>query len=81
MIKEEIVLRGFVAVDNGGDKMTWNPSGRRVVLFEKKPFRDTLTRTHYWASPYSKIQLDWDSFSHMSWDDEPIEVELKVIVK
>ena len=36
MIKEEIVLKGFVAVDNGGDKMTWNPSERRVILFEKK---------------------------------------------
>lgn len=81
MIKEEIVLKGFVAVDNGGDKMIWNPSGRRVILFEKKPYRETLGKTPYWASPYSNIKLDWDSFLHMSWKDEPIEVELKVISK
>lgn len=84
MIKEEIVLKGFVAVDNRGNKMTWNPSGRRVTLFEKKPVRDTLGTAPYWASPssiYSNIELNWDSFLHMSWEDEPIEVELKVIVK
>lgn len=83
MIKKEIVLKGFVAVDNGGDKMTWNPSGRRVILFEKKPYRENtfLTGTPYWASSFSNIKLDWDSFLPMSWEDDPIEVELKVVAK
>lgn len=79
--KKEVIVKGFVAVDNGGDKMTWNPTGRRVAFFPKKPVRDLLTDRHYWAahiSPYDVIHLGYEDFPKLKWEDEPIEVEVVI---
>lgn len=79
--EKEVKVKGFVAVDNGGDKMTWNPTGRRVAFFPKKPVRDLLTDSHYWAahiSPYDVIHLGYDAFPELKWEDEPIEVEITI---
>lgn len=77
----EVTIKGFVAVDNAGDKMTWNPTGRRVAFFPKRPVRDLLTSNHYWAahiSPYDVINLGHECFPELKWEDEPIEVELTI---
>ena len=75
------VFKGFVAVDYCGDKMTWNPTGRRVSFFTKKPVRDLLTENHYWASigpDYESIKLGYECFPELKWEDEPVEVELVI---
>lgn len=76
---KSVKVKGFVAVDNCGDKTIINPTGRRVVLFPKKPVRDLLTNNHYWAahiSPYDVIHLGYEDFPELKWEDEPIEVEI-----
>ena len=78
---KSVKIKGFVAFDNGGDKMTWNLTGRRVMFFPKKPVRDLLTENHYWAariSPYDVIHLSYEDFPELKWDDEPVEVELTI---
>lgn len=76
-----VKVKGFVAVDNCGDKTIHNPTGRRVAFFPKRPVRDLLTSSHYWAahiSPYDVIHLGYECFPELKWEDEPIEVELTI---
>lgn len=83
-MKEEVVIKGFVAVDNCADKMTWNPTGRRVLFFPQMPFRDFLTDKPYWCAPfkpYGIIELGHECFQELSWEDDPMEVELKILKK
>lgn len=78
---KSVKIKGFVAVDNCGDKTIINPTGRRVAFFPKKPVRDLLTNNHYWAahiSPYDVIHLDYRDFPELKWEDEPIEVEITI---
>ena len=80
-MNKPVKVKGFVAVDNCGDKTTYNPTGRRVAFFPKKPVRDLLTSSHYWAahiSPYDVIHLGHECFPELKWEDEPIEVELTI---
>ena len=79
--KKEVIVKGFVAVDNCGDKTICNPTGRRVAFFPQKPVRDLLTNNHYWAahiSPYDVIHLGYEDFPELKWEDEPIEVEITI---
>lgn len=51
-------------------------------LFTEKPERNTLHR--YWFSDYGEImELDAHStqFKELTWNDEPIKVELKLVNK
>ncbi len=78
---KSVKIKGFVAVDNCGDKTIINPTGRRVAFFPKKPVRDLLTNNHYWAahiSPYDVIHLSYEDFPELKWEDEPIEVEITI---
>lgn len=80
-MNKPVKVKGFVAVDNCGDKTIYNPLGRRVAFFPKKPVRDLLTSNHYWAahiSPYDVIHLGHECFPELKWEDEPIEVELTI---
>lgn len=79
--KKEVKVKGFVAVDNCGDKTICNPTGRRVAFFPQKPVRDLLTNNHYWAahiSPYDVIHLGYEDFPELKWEDEPIEAEITI---
>ena len=80
-MNKTVKVKGFVAVDNCGDKTIYNPLGRRVAFFPKRPVRDLLTSSHYWAahiSPYDVIHLGYECFPELKWEDEPIEVELTI---
>lgn len=80
-MNKPVKVKGFVAVDNCGDKTIYNPTGRRVAFFPKKPVRDLLTNNHYWAahiSPYDVINLGYEDFPELKWEDEPVEVEITI---
>lgn len=80
-MNKPVKVKGFVAVDNCGDKTICNPTGRRVAFFPQKPVRDLLTNNHYWAahiSPYDVIHLGYEDFPELKWEDEPIEVEITI---
>lgn len=72
---ENTKIKGWVAVDS--DTM----GNRRVSFFPQKPVRDLLTEYEYWAatSPnYEVIQLNSDTFPNITWENDPIEVEVTI---
>lgn len=64
MNNEETVISGWVARDKSG----------YLVLHYKKPHR-TFGNAK-WYSAQSQKSLPRDSFSDLTWDSDPIEVEL-----
>lgn len=72
--KDAPKVHGWVAVDKD------SVGNRRVTFFPLKPVRDELTDFHYWASrrPFDVLPLSSTAFPDMTWEDEPIEVELIV---
>lgn len=62
--KQETVISGWVARD-------WNC---HLNLFTHKPMRDSVIR--WWDGEYADINLPSSLFPDLTWDDDPIEVEL-----
>lgn len=56
--------KGWVAKDKVG----------HVILFEEHPNREEFEGK--WCSIYGSIYLESDSFTELTWEDEPIEIEL-----
>lgn len=64
MKKIEAVIRGWVARDENGD----------LFMYSTKPFRDKTTEL--WFGGLTMMTPSNDLFPDITWDDEPIKVEL-----
>lgn len=58
-------MKLYVARDKGGS----------LYLYRTKPIKEAT----FWDSSCDSIELDWDSFPEVKWEDtEPTEVELTI---
>lgn len=62
-------LKGWVARDKNGE----------INYFQEYPRRITEDRRNYWWDrDYISMCIDENSFPELTWEDEPIEVELLI---
>ena len=70
MNEQEYKIKGWVARDECG-----------LWLYREKPYRVEGTFCSHWTDkngPNSEFPLDINIFSELTWEDEPIEVELTI---
>lgn len=69
-MKEEITLTGWVARDAYFDAL----SGMGLIIHDKKPTRSGVE----WVSVFPLMHLNWNLFPDLTWEDEPLEVEITI---
>lgn len=72
MDSKVVKTKGWVAKDECG-----------LWFFRNKPYRVTGTLVSYWTdvNPNSEIGLSEELFPELTWESEPVEVELTIDIK
>ena len=62
-------IKGWVARDKNGEIHYFQEYPRRVTEYELN---------HWWDRDYISMWIEKDSFPELTWEDEPVEVELLI---
>ena len=67
---EEKILQGYIARDKNG----------KLILGRRKPTREYRTDS-WWGYGQCMVLLDAGLFPDITWENEPVEVEIKLSIK